>query len=350
MMRRFLSPSRAPLPHASSTIAPRKHASMSRLGSLLTPLALIAALVPLPAAPQDWPSKPMRMIVPYPPGGPTDLLGRVVGEGLQAALGQPVVIENRAGAAGNIGVGQAARAEPDGYTFVVVPTGNIAVNPTLFKDLPYKASDLAPVTMMAMVENVLVVSPKVEAKSLKELLALAGQKPGILTFGSPGAGSQAHLAGELLELEAGVDLIHVPYKGIAPAINDLLGGQITMMFAQMSSALPHVQAGKLRAIAVASLKRSPAAPDLPTVAEQGFPGFEAVSWYALMTPTGTPRDVIAKVASETSRIVNQPDNRKKFAGLGMAPVGNRPDELAATIDAETKRWVDVIRKQDIKVD
>ena len=313
-------------------------------------LTLLTALLPLLAGAQGFPSKPLRMIVPFPPGGPTDLLGRVVGDGLQAALGQPVVVENRSGAAGNLGVGQAARAEPDGYTFVVVPTGNIAVNPALFKDLPYKASDLAPVTMMAMVENVLVVNPKVEATTLKELLALARSQPGILSFGSPGAGSQAHLAGELLELEAGVDLIHVPYKGIAQALNDLLGGQITMMFAQMPSALPHVQAGKLRALGVASLKRSPAAPDLPTIAELGFPNFEAVSWYALMTPAGTPQDAIAKVAGETARIVNQPDNRKKFEGLGMTSVGNRPEELAATIEAETRRWVDVIRKQNIKVD
>jgi tripartite-type tricarboxylate transporter receptor subunit TctC len=274
----------------------------------------------------------------------------VVGDGLQAALGQPVVVENRAGAAGNIGVGLAAHAEADGYTFVVVPTGNIAVNPALFKDLPYKAADLAPVTMMAMVENVLVVNPKVEAASLEELLALARKRPGVLTYGSPGAGSQAHLAGELLELQAGIDLIHVPYKGVAPAVNDLLGGQITMMFAQMSSALPHIQAGKLRALGVASLERSPAAPDLPTIAEQGFPGFEAVSWYALMTPAGTPPEIIAKVAAEAARIVNQPENRKKFAGLGMAAVGNGPQELAATIEAETRRWVDVIRKQNIKVD
>ena len=231
------------------------------------------------------------------------------------------MVENRAGAAGNLGVGQAARAEPDGHTFVVVPTGNIAGGES-----------------------------KVEARSLKELLSFAKSKPGVPTFCSPGAGSQAHLAGELLELEAGIDLIHVPYKGIAPAINDLLGGQITMMFAQMSSALPHVQTGKLRAVGVASLKRSPAAPELPTIAEQGFPGFEAVSWYALMTPAGTPQDIIAKVAAETARIVNQPENRKKFEGLGMAPVGNQPQELAATIEAETRRWVEVIRKQNIKVD
>jgi tripartite-type tricarboxylate transporter receptor subunit TctC len=261
-----------------------------------------------------------------------------------------VVLENRAGAAGNHGVGQAARAQSDGYTFVVVPTGNIAVNPTLFKDLPYKPSDLAPVTMMAMVENVLVVHPGVAANSLKELIELARQKPGTLTFGSPGAGSQAHLAGELLELEAGVDLIHVPYKGVAPAVNDLLGGQITMMFAQMSSALPHIQTGKLRAIGVASLKRSAAAPELPTIAEQGFPTFEAVSWYALMAPAGTPQDIIDKVAAQTARIVNQPENRKKFEGLGMAAVGNRPEELAATIEAETRRWTDVIRRQNIKVE
>ena len=313
-------------------------------------LVLLAALMPLIASAQSYPAKQIRMIVPFPPGGPADLLGRVVGEGLQAAFGQAVVVENRPGAAGNLGVGQAARAEPDGHTLVVVPTGNIAVNPMLFKDLPYKASDLAPVSMMATVENVLVVHPGVAANSVKELIALARQKPGSLTFGSPGAGSQAHLAGELLELEGGIDLIHVAYKGVAPALNDLLGGQITMMFAQASSALPYVQSGKLRALGVASLERSAAAPDMPTIAEQGFPSFEAVSWYALMAPAGTPQAVIEKIAAETARIVGLPENRKKFEGLGMTAVGNRPQELAGTIETESRRWADVIRKQNIKVD
>lgn len=311
---------------------------------------LLAALLPLAAAAQSYPSNPLRMIVPFPPGGPADTLGRVVAQGLQEAWGQPVVVDNRSGAGGQIGMDAAAKAAPDGYTMVVVPVGNIAVSPTLFKNLPYKASDLAPVTNLAFVENALVVHPSVPATNLKELIALAKAQPGKLTFGSPAAGSQAHLAGELLKLEAGVDLTHVPYRGMAPAVNDLLGGQISMMFASMSSVVQHAQTGKLRMLGLASLKRSPAAPDLPTVAEQGIPGFEAVSWYALMVPAGTPAAVIEKLAAEASRIVLKPETRAQFAKQGMTAVGDKPAELGATIERDTKRWADVIRKQNIKVE
>lgn len=313
-------------------------------------LALFAALLPALAAAQAYPSKPIRWIVPFAPGGPTDLLARAVGQKLSEAWGQPVLVENKPGAAGNLGVDLAAKALADGYTLVVVPTGNIVVNPTLFPNLPYKAADLAPVTMMATVENVLVVNPGIPANSMQELVALARAKPGSLSFASPGAGSQAHLAGEFIKLAAGVDLTHVPYKGTGPALNDLLGGQVPMMFSQMSSALPHIRAGKLRAIGAASLKRSPLMPDLPTIAEQGFPGFEATSWYALMVAAGTPQDVIAKLNAETVRILRLPELREKLAGLGAEAVGNSPAELAATIQKESARWAEVIRKQGIKAE
>jgi tripartite-type tricarboxylate transporter receptor subunit TctC len=277
-------------------------------------------------------------------------LGRVLGQGLSDALGQPAVVENKAGAAGNIGVDQLAKAAPDGYTIGIVPVGNIAVNPALFANLPYKASDLAPVSMLATVENVLVVNSAVPAHNLKELLELAARKPDSVSFASPGAGSQAHLAGELLALSSNVRLLHVAYKGVGPAMNDLLGGQVTMMFAQMSSALPYIKSGKLRALGVASLKRSAVLPDVPTIAEQGVPGFEAVSWYALMVPAGTPREIVDKLDAETVRLLAKPELKERLAALGMDAGGGKPQELAAAIQRETARWSDVIRKRNIKVD
>jgi tripartite-type tricarboxylate transporter receptor subunit TctC len=310
--------------------------------------ALLLACMSFVAMAQAYPSKPLHMVVPFPPGGPTDVLGRVLGQGLSDAMGQPVVVENKAGAAGNLGVDYAAKAAPDGYTLAIVPVGNIAVNPTLFPNLPYKASDLAPVTMLATVENVLVVNASVPANSLKELLALAAQKPGTLSFASPGAGSQAHLAGELMSLDANVKLLHVPYKGVGPAINDLLGGQVTMMFAQASSVLPHIKSGKLRALGVASLKRSAVLPDVPTIAEQGLPRFEAVSWYALMVPAGTPQPIIDRLDAETIKLLAQPQLKERLAALGMDAAGGKPQELAPAIRTETQRWAEVIRQKNIK--
>jgi len=311
-------------------------------------LALLLVAVPFGATAQPYPSKPLHVVAPFPPGGPVDVLGRVLAQGLSDAMGQPAIVENKVGAAGNIGIDQAAKAAPDGYTMAIVPLGNIAVNPALYPSLPYKASDLAPVTMLATVENVLVVNSAVPARSVKELLALATQKPGSISFASPGAGSQAHLAGELMALNGGVQLLHVPYKGIGPAINDLLGGQVSMMFAQMSSVLPHIKSGKLRALGVASLKRSPVMPDTPTIAEQGLPRFEAVSWYALMVPAGTPRAVIDKLNTETGKLFATPALKEKLTALGMDAATGKPTDLAATIQADTQRWTDVIRQKNIK--
>jgi tripartite-type tricarboxylate transporter receptor subunit TctC len=311
-------------------------------------LALLLVAVPFGAPAQTYPSKPLHVIAPFPPGGPVDVLGRVLAQGLSDAMGQPAIVENKVGAAGNIGIDQAAKAAPDGHTMAIVPLGNIAVNPALYPSLPYKASDLAPVTMLATVENVLVVNAAVPARSVKELLALAAQKPGSISFASPGAGSQAHLAGELMALNGGVQLLHVPYKGIGPAINDLLGGQVSMMFAQMSSVLPHIKSGKLRALGVASIKRSPVMPDTPTIAEQGLPRFEAVSWYALMVPAGTPRAVIDRLNVETGKLFARPELKEKLAALGMDAATGKPSDLAAAIQADTARWTDVIRQKNIK--
>lgn len=314
----------------------------------LLALAFTLTGVSFGTAAQTYPARPIHVIAPFPPGGPVDVLGRVLAQGLSDAMGQPAIVDNKVGAAGNIGMDQAAKAAPDGYTLAIVPLGNIAVNPALFPNLPYKAADLAPVTMLATVENVLVVNASVPARSLRELLALAAQKPGSISFASPGAGSQAHLAGELMALNSNVQLLHVPYKGIGPALNDLLGGQVTMMFAQMSSVIPHIKSCKLRALGVASLKRSPVMPDTPTLAEQGLPRFEAVSWYALMVPAGTPRAVIDKLNTETGKLFATPAIREKLAALGMDAATGKPSDLAATIQADTLRWSDVIRQKDIK--
>lgn len=317
--------------------------------------ALLAASVPPGASAQGgggqaYPAKPVRLVVPFAAGGPADVLGRAVGDGLSKRWSQPVVVENKAGAAGTIGVDQVAKAAPDGYTLAVVPVGNIAVNPSLMPNLPYKAADLVPITMLATAENVLVVHPGVQARSLGDLLKLARQQPGKLTFASPGAGSQAHLAGELLQLDANVKLIHVPYKGVSPAMTDLVGGQVTMMFAQMSAALPYIQAGRLRALGVASARRSAVLPDVPTIAEQGFAQFEAVSWYALMAPAGTPREVVEQLSRQTGEVLADPGLKSKLATLGMDVGGGTPRQLGETIQKETTRWAGVIRQRGITVD
>ncbi|HEV8095161.1 MAG TPA: tripartite tricarboxylate transporter substrate binding protein [Burkholderiales bacterium] len=313
-------------------------------------LLAMAALLPSLASAQDYPNRAIKIIIPFPPGGPTDLLGRAIAQGLSEAWGQPVIAENKPGAAGNLGVDLAAKSPADGYTLAVVPAGNISVNPTLFPKLPYKQSDLAPITMLATVENVLVVHPGVPAKNMAELVALARAKPGSITFASPGAGAQAHLLGEMLSVEAGVQLVHVPYKGLGPALNDLLGGQVSMMFPQTSSALPHIQAGKLRAIGVTSLKRSQVLPETPTLAEQGYLKIDAKSWYALMAPAGVPKEIINKLSQECARILRRPDVKERLAGLGADVVGGTPEELAAVIQAETALWGGLIRRQGIKVE
>ena len=312
--------------------------------------SLLLSVAPLQASAQAYPTKPVHVVVPFAPGGPVDVLGRVLGQDFAEAWGQPFVIENKVGAAGNIGIDFLAKSAPDGYNIGIVPAGNIAVNPSLFTNLPYKASELQPVAMLATVENVLVVNAASPVKNLKDLLAMAAAKPESVSFASPGAGSQAHLAGELMALNANVRLVHVPYKGTGPALVDVIGGQVTTMFGQMSSVLPQIKAGKLRAIGVASLKRSAVLPEVPTIAEQGMPQFEAVSWYALMVPAATPKAVVDKLNAESLKMLAKPAIKEKFAGVGLEPGGGTPQALAATIQTETVRWADVIQKKNIKAE
>jgi len=312
---------------------------------------LLAAvlLAALPAFAQDsWPAKPVHVIVPFPAGGPADLLPRIVGQKLSEKWGQPVIVDNKPGASGNIGMAEGARAAPDGYTLVLAPTGNLTVNPTLFKLTFDTAKDLAPITVLATSPNVLVVNPSVPAKTFRELVAYARANPGKLNFASPGEGSGAHLAGELLNIEAGIQSQHVPYKGIAPAVNDLLGGQVQMMFAGISTVIQHVKAGKLVAVAIASPHRVPQLPDVPTVAESGLPGFDVTSWYGLVVRAGTPAAVIEKVQRDAAEALRDPQVRGKLAELGLEPMGNTPAEFEAMIASETRKWSDIVRKANIR--
>ena len=301
---------------------------------------------------QSWPQKPVRVIVPFAPGGASDLMPRLVGDKLTVIWGQPVLIENRPGAAGNLGMEAGARAPADGYTLLSAPNGNLVVNPHMYAKLAYDVfRDLAPITRIASVQNVLVVHPEVPAKTVKELIALAKAKPGALNFASPGNGSQAHVAVELLKMQLGLDLAHIAYQGVGPAIKDLLGGRIQLMVAQVPSALPHIKADKLRALGVASSAPLDALPGVPTIAAAApLPGFEAVSWYALMAPAGTPRDVITRIHSDIARVLQMSDVRERLAGMGAEPSGESPAELAARIKAEYDRWGEVVRKANIKAD
>ena len=323
---------------------------MQSLSSRSAALVAVLALSSLAAA-QSYPSKPVHIIVPYPAGGVADLLPRLVGQKVSEKWGQPVIVENRAGASGNIGMTAGAQAEPDGYTLVLAPTGNLTVNPALFPDLPFDtARDFTPVTLLAESPNLLVVHPSVPARNFKELVAYAKANPGKLNFASPGAGSGAHLAGELLNLEAGIQTVHVPYKGLAPAVNDLLGGQVQMMFAGISTVIQHVKGGKLVAIAMASPKRNPQLPDVPTVAESGLPGFDVTSWYGIVVRSGTPRAIVDKVQRDMAEALHDADLRAKLAGLGLEPVGDTPAEFDAVIKSDTRKWTDIVRKANIRIE
>jgi tripartite-type tricarboxylate transporter receptor subunit TctC len=298
----------------------------------------------------SYPSKQIRIILGFAAGGAPDSLARVVGERLTQKLGQAVVVENRTGAAGNIAMVAVAKAPPDGYTLAMVPVGNAAVNPSLFPDLPYRLDQFAPITQIANVENVLVISAKSPIKTLKELIAYGKTKDANITYATPGAGSIAHLAAELLARNGDFEARHVSYRGVTPALTDVVRGEITMMFSQLSTAKPLIEHGELRALGVASRTRSSAMPNLPTIAEAGdMPGFEAVSWYALMAPAGTPQPIIEKLHDLTVEAIKAPEAKAALEAQGAQPVGNSPAELAAVIKTDTARWGKVIRDANIKI-
>ncbi|WP_082551226.1 tripartite tricarboxylate transporter substrate binding protein [Pseudorhodoferax sp. Leaf265] len=291
---------------------------------------------------QAYPSKPVKLVVPYPPGGPTDIVARVVAQRLQTQTGQAFVVENLPGAGGNTGAAAVARAAPDGYTLLVATTAH-AINPSLFKNLSYQfGKDFAPITQLTAGPLVIVVNPALPVKTVGELINLAKAKPGELNFASSGNGQSTHLAGELFNATAGTKIRHVPYKGSAPALTDTMGGQTQLMFDTMLSAMPHVKGGKLRAIAVTSAQRSPAAPDLPTVAES-LPGFEAIAWNGLLAPANTPREIVAKLSAELRTAMEQPEVRERFEAQGFAGAWTPPEAFAGFIHAEIDKWAKVVQ-------
>ncbi len=298
-----------------------------------------------------YPDHAVRIIVPFPPGGPADALARLAADKLAQSLGKPFVVDNKVGAGGNIGMEQGARAAADGYTLTLAPVGNLTVAPALYAKLPYDpAKDFAPITVLAAVPNVLIVHPSVPAKTLAELIALAKAKPGTLNYASPGSGSIAHLAAELLKRSAGLDIVHIPFNGVAPATNAVLAGDVQLFFAQSSAALPQWRAGKVVALGVATRTRLASAPELPTIAEQGLPDFEATSWYALVAPAGTPAAIIDRLHAQIVRALALPDVREKIAALGAEAVGNSPAELAALQRAEAARWTRLAKEANIRAD
>ncbi len=303
----------------------------------------------VPAQPA-YPTKPIRIIVPYTPAGTTDILARLVGQKLSEAWGQPVLIENKPGANGNIGTEAAAKAPNDGYTVVMGTVAPFGINPSLYKLGFDPVKDFVPITLVALVPNILVVNPNLPVKSVADLIAYAKANPGKLTFGSPGNGSSAHLSGELFKSMAGVDMLHVPYKGNAGVLADLTGGQISLAIDNIPVYIEQARAGKLRALAVSTPKRSSAAPDLPTLAESGLPGFNVSSWFGLYAPAGTPPEIIAKWNAEVARILKLPDVRERLLTLGAEPGGNTSEEFGAFTRSEIARWASVVKQSGVKVD
>lgn len=305
--------------------------------------AMLAALPPGAAA-QAYPNKPIRLIVPYPAGGSSDVMARIVAEKLTTALAVQIVVENRSGAGGNIAASVAARAPADGYTLFFGAAGPLAVNPALYEKLPFDpVKDFMPIGLVGKMPLFLAVPVSLPANSLKELIELAKAKPGQLNFASSGIGGTTHLAMEVLKSQTGANLTHVPYKGTAAGVADMLGGSIQAIFDAWPTTGPHVQAGKLKFLAVGTANRSALEPQLPTVAESGFPGFDLYVWYGLMAPAGTPPEVIAKLSSETAKVMAQADLNDRFASIGMEPMTSTPEQFAAHLRAETAKWAKIVR-------
>lgn len=303
------------------------------------------------ASAQTYPNRPIRWIVTYPPGGPTDAVARTVGAELTKAWGQQIVIDNRAGAGGVIGTDLAAKAAPDGYTLLFGTSAGLTINPALSSKLPYNAlKDFAPISLLVLNPQILVLNNAVPAASVKELIAYAKANPGKLNYASVGQGSPNHLGMELLKALAGIDMVHVPYKGTGPAITDLLGGQVQLMFNSMPSVLPLVRSGKLKGIAVGSAQRSAAASDIPTVAEAGVPGFENVTWYGMFAPAKTPHDIVVKLNRQVVAILADPQMAQRLAAQGAEPRSSSPEELVKFMQVESERWKKVIKTANIAVE
>jgi len=319
--------------------------------TMLVGIAGIALAAPSAAQAPAYPTKPVRMVVPFPPGGATDLIARDVAQKLSEVWGQSVVVDNRPGAGGNIGTELVAHAAPDGYTLEMGTVGTHAINASLYAKIPFDhVKDFAPVVLVAGVPNVLEVNPALPINSVQELIAYAKANPGKLNFASSGSGTSIHLSGELFKVMAGVEMTHVPYKGSSPALQDLIGGRVQLMFDNLPPSLPQIKAGKLRALAVTSATRAPALPDVPTIAESGLPGFEASSWFGILVPAGTPPAIIAKINGEVVKWLASPEGKEKLAAIGANAAGGTPEDFARHIQAETAKWAKVVKASGAKVD
>jgi len=315
-------------------------------------LAGLAALFAAPALAQDrWPSKPITYIVPFPPGGTTDVLARIIGQKLGAALGTTIVVENKPGAGGNVGSEVVAKAAPDGYTILGGTISSHAINVSLYPKLPYDpVTSFQPITLIGTNPNILVVNASSPYKSVQDITAALKAKPGSLSYASAGNGTSQHLSAELYKYLAGVDMVHIPYKGSGPAIQDVIGGQVPMMFDTSVVAGPHIEGGRLRALAVTSSKRASAFPNVPTMAESGVPGYDVVSWQAIFAPAGTPKPIVDRLHAEVAKILKEPDMQERLAKLGLDPSGITPAELVAFQKAEIDKWAKVVKAANIKID
>lgn len=302
----------------------------------------------LPATAQErWPAKPVRLVVPFAPGGSTDVVARMLGQKLSVLWGQPVIVENRAGAGGNLGADMVAKSQPDGYTLLMA-SGSITINPHIYKNMPFDTKkDLAPITNVASGPMLVVVPDRSPVKSVKELVALAKETPGALNFGSAGVGSQVHLAGENFANAARIEVRHVPYRGEAVAYNDLIAGQIQLMVGNFAAASALLGPGRLRALAVTGKQRSVQLPDVPTVAESGMPGFENTGWFGFLAPAGTPPEIISKIQLDTAKVLAESDTKARLYVQGMTPVGNTAAEFAKAMDAESKLWATLVKTRNI---
>lgn len=311
---------------------------------------LISLWLAVLAQAQDYPAKPIRLIVPFAAGGPMDIMSRAIGEKLTTNLGQQVVVDNRGGAGGGIGTEIAAHAAPDGYTLLTGHIGTHAINVSLYTRLGYDpVRDFAPITLIATLPLALVVNASVPTRSVRELIALAQARPGQINFASAGSGGPTHMAGEMFKSLAHIDIVHVPYKGNAAALTDLIAGRVQMMFSNLLTSMPHVKAGKLRAIAISSAQRSPQAPDLPTVAESGVPGYDLTPWYGLFAPAGTPRGIVTRLNREAGRILNAPEMKSRFAAQGIDLVTSTPEEFGTLIRTEIPKWRKVVKDSGASV-
>ena len=324
---------------------------MKKIASLILLASSLISCAGVFAQTEQYPRKPIRIVVPYAPGGPADILARLIGLRLNEAWKQPVIVDNRPGGNTIIGAELVARAQPDGYTLLVTYVGTLAINPGLYQKLPYDTlRDFAPITMIATLPLILVVTPSLPANSVKELIALAKSQPGKLTYSSGGVGQGSHMAAELFSTMTGTKMTHVPYKGNAPAVADVVGGHISMIFDGMSSSLPHVRSGRLRALGVTTAKRSASSPELNTIEEAGVPGFDVGSWVGLLTTAGTPRPIITRLNQEVVRILELPESRERLFAMGHELQAGSPEQFGAYIKSEINKWAKVVRDSGAKAE